>query len=74
MQALQPLLERRALVLPAESVGVESDKAQVAAVAHHDVVVARVFVTLLIASVIVLVGLNAEQRATNHAAVVNPAQ
>jgi hypothetical protein len=74
MQALQPLLERRALVVGAESVGVESDKAQLAAPAHQDVVVARFFVTLLVVSVIVLVGLNAEQRVAHDTAVINPAQ
>jgi hypothetical protein len=37
-------------------------------------VVARVFVTLLVVTVVVLVCLNTEQRAAHHAAVINPAQ
>jgi len=74
MQALQPLLQRRALLLAAQFVGVESDEAQLAAMGHHDIVVARVFVVWVVVSVIGLVGLNAEQRAVHEFAVINPAQ
>ena len=74
MQALQPLLQRRALLLAAQFVGVESDEAQLAAMGHHDIVVARVFVSLLVSLVPFLVGLNAEQRAAHNTTVVNPAQ
>jgi hypothetical protein len=73
VEALQPLLERRALVVAAQWVGVETDEAQSTAPGEHDVVIARVFVVCVVGSVVVLVSLNAEQRVADDTAVINPA-
>jgi hypothetical protein len=68
VQSLQPLRERRAL-----TIGVDSDEYQLPAPGHEHVVVARIFVILIVVSVVMLIRFDAEERVPYFPAVINPA-